>query len=173
MIELYVAERLDDLAVALAERLREPMADPFTPEVLVVPTSGMQRWLSLELSRRLGTSGFGRADGVSANLDMRFPGSLDRLLTSRDDDFDPWELDRLAWVLLEVLADAPESAESAPPPAPGATRMGTGTASRRPVRPVHDAPAGHDPGVGDRHRRRRRDARSRHTHVGNHTCGVG
>lgn len=118
MIQLHMAERLDDLAGALAQHLAVPMADPMAPEVLVVPTSGMQRWLSLELSRHLGTSGLSRSDGVSANIKMQFPGSLTKMLAPEGDDFDPWELERVAWVLLEVLVDRPDVA---PPLAPGAT----------------------------------------------------
>lgn len=104
MIQLHMAERLDDLAMALAQRLATPMADPMAPEVLVVPTSGMQRWLSLELSRHLGTSGPERCDGVSANIEMIFPGRLAHRVIDPGDNHDPWVLERVAWVLLEILA---------------------------------------------------------------------
>ncbi|MBT5580660.1 MAG: hypothetical protein HOJ56_10150, partial [Acidimicrobiaceae bacterium] len=66
------------LAASLAQVLADPMPDPMAPEWIVVTTAGVQRWLGLELARRLGTSGPDRSDGVAANLDMLFPGTLTR-----------------------------------------------------------------------------------------------
>ena len=89
------------LAAYLARILSDPLADPMAPEWIVVTTAGVQRWLSLELARRLGVSDANRSDGVAANLDMIFPGTLARRVLSPDTDRaeDPWHLDRLAWVV--------------------------------------------------------------------------
>lgn len=118
MIQLHLAERLDDLAADLARRLGEPLADPLAPEVVIVPTAAMWRWLSIELSRHLGVSAPGRGDGISANFEMWFPGNLGRVLSVPADGFDPWDLERASWVVLEVLDSSPETVA---PRAPGVT----------------------------------------------------
>ena len=55
---------LEQLLRQLAEILATPPDDPFTPDWVAVPSAGMNRWLRLELARRLGaTTG---TDGVRA-----------------------------------------------------------------------------------------------------------
>jgi exodeoxyribonuclease V gamma subunit len=118
------------LAASLAQVLADPMPDPMAPEWIVVTTAGVQRWLGLELARRLGTSGPDRSDGVAANLDMLFPGTLARRVLAPDTDTanDPWHLDRVAWVVLDVLESAATATDPRLGPlnrlAPGATRWG-------------------------------------------------
>ncbi len=106
---VHRAERADVLATALAEIFREPLADPFEAEVVAVHSKGVERWLSHQLAMELGTSP-GHADGVSANLDFRFPGDLvsDALAaaTGIDPAEDPWRPERLCWPLLEVIETA-------------------------------------------------------------------
>jgi exodeoxyribonuclease V gamma subunit len=46
-----------------------------TREVVAVPTRGVERWLTQRLSHRLGARA-GESDGVSANIDFPFPGTL-------------------------------------------------------------------------------------------------
>ena len=118
------------LAASLAQVLADPMPDPMAPEWIVVTTAGVQRWLGLELARRLGASGPDRSDGVAANLDMLFPGTLTRRVLTPDTDTanDPWHLDRVAWVVLDVLESAATATDTRLGPlnrlAPGATRWG-------------------------------------------------
>lgn len=81
------------------------------PEWIATPTEGMRRWLWLELARHLGASsgaapGAGQGDGVAANLQGAFPGTLRSkiLLAGRgDDEVDPWQVERLVWSVIEVL----------------------------------------------------------------------
>ena len=70
-----------------------------------MPARGVERWLTQRLSHRLGV---GRAlgDGVCAGVDFVTPHSLVSMLLGKDSD-DPWEPDRLAWPLLEVIDDVP------------------------------------------------------------------
>ena len=56
MLHVHRAERADGLVDALAALLEEPLEDPFAPEVIAVPTRGMERWLTQRLSTGLGTS---------------------------------------------------------------------------------------------------------------------
>lgn len=48
-------------------------ADPFAPEVIAVPSRGIERWISQELAQRLGAAP-GKVDGIAANL--AFPGTV-------------------------------------------------------------------------------------------------
>lgn len=121
---------LQELSARLAQVLSEPLADPMAPEWIVVTTAGVQRWLGLDLARRLGNSGTDRTDGVAANLDMLFPGTLAQRVLYPDTDGadDPWHLDRMAWVVLDVLESGVRAADQRLGPlnrlAPGATRWG-------------------------------------------------
>jgi exodeoxyribonuclease V gamma subunit len=108
MLHIHRAERADRLADGLAETLLAPLEDPFAPDVVAVPTRGIERWLTQRLSTRLGTSG-GGADGVCANVEFPFPGRL--ILTALaeatglDPENDPWLPERSVWPLLEVVDD--------------------------------------------------------------------
>ncbi|MBN2401319.1 MAG: exodeoxyribonuclease V subunit gamma [Spirochaetes bacterium] len=53
-IQLYTSNRLEKLADQLADFVREPLFSPFKPEVIVVQSSGMERWISMQLADRLG-----------------------------------------------------------------------------------------------------------------------
>lgn len=89
------------LADALGEMLATPPADPFAKDLVVVPAKGVERWLAQRLSHRLGTGERG-ADGVCAGIDFTRPRSLVALLTGADRT-DPWQPDRLAWPVLDVI----------------------------------------------------------------------
>ena len=108
MLHIHRAERADQLADGLADTLIPPLDDPFTPEVIAVPTRGIERWLTQRLSTRLGTSGAKR-DGVCANVEFPFPGRL--ILgalaeaTGIDPEQDPWLAERSVWPLLDVVDD--------------------------------------------------------------------
>ncbi len=100
-LHLHVAERTDALADGLADLLATPLGDPFAREVVVVPARGVERWLTQRLSHRLGV-GARAGDGVCAGVDFVTPHSLVAMLLGRDSE-DPWDPDRLAWPLLEVI----------------------------------------------------------------------
>jgi len=106
MLHIHRAERADRLADGLAETLLDPLADPFAPDVVAVPTRGIERWLIQRLSTRLGTSTAGK-DGVCANVDFPFPGRLIMgalaAASGIDAENDPWAAERSVWPLLEVV----------------------------------------------------------------------
>ena len=61
VLHIHRAERADGLVHALATMLAEPLDDPMTPEIVSVPTRGIERWLTQQLSARLGVgAGSGR-----------------------------------------------------------------------------------------------------------------
>src|SRR5262245_2434248 len=106
MFHVHRAERADALVDALAAVLAQRLDDPFTPEILAVPTRGMERWLTQQLSTRLGVSS-GRADGVCANVEFPFPGTLVNAtlaaITGSQPDADLWPAERSVWPLLETV----------------------------------------------------------------------
>ena len=106
MLHVHRAERADGLVEALRALLATPLPDPFAPEVVAVPTRGMERWLAQRMSDRLG-AGNGRGDGVCANVDFPSPRRLagDAVATASgiEADEDPWLPERAVWALLEVV----------------------------------------------------------------------
>ena len=90
----------------LGDLVADPLADAMEPEIVAVPTRGVERWLTQQLSARLGTSP-GRRDGVCANIEFPFPGSVVgaalALAGGIDPRADPWSPARSVWPLLEVV----------------------------------------------------------------------
>nr|MDQ4006776.1 exodeoxyribonuclease V subunit gamma [Actinomycetota bacterium] len=105
-LRIHRAERADALVGGLARVLRSAPADPFTPDVVAVPSRGVERWIAQSLSSVLGTQP-GRGDGVCANVVFPSPGRLVRDAVAAgsglDADDDPWAQHRLPWPLLEVI----------------------------------------------------------------------
>ncbi|MEA2444113.1 MAG: exodeoxyribonuclease gamma subunit, partial [Thermoleophilales bacterium] len=96
---------------ALGALLAAAPSDPFAPELIAVPTRGIERWLTQRMSHGLGATD-GRSDGVCANVDFPSP---HRLVTGAvavaagiDPDTDPWLPERSVWPLLQVVEDALE-----------------------------------------------------------------
>lgn len=109
---MHRSERADALVAPLAAVLAEPLDDPFTPDVVAVPTRGVERWVAQQLSHHLGTPPDGTsagsgAGGVCANVDLRGPRRVVEQVvadvTGVAPDDDPWRPERLAWSVLEVL----------------------------------------------------------------------
>lgn len=126
MLHLHTAEELRVLADHLGEVLADAPADPMQREWVAVPSGGMRVWLSLRLAQRLGASAPARSDGVTANIEFPFPGSLRARILDADRGEgvpDPWAVERLVWTVLEV-ADADARWIPAPitAPAAGASR---------------------------------------------------
>ena len=99
-LHIHRAERTDILADGLGKLLATPPADPFAPDLVVVPARGVERWLSQRLSHVLGR-GAG-ADGVCAGIEFRSPASLIAEITGTRDE-DPWSPEAMTWPLLEVI----------------------------------------------------------------------
>ncbi|HXY46058.1 MAG TPA: exodeoxyribonuclease V subunit gamma, partial [Acidimicrobiales bacterium] len=106
MLHLHRSERADGLVAMLAELIVEPLDDVMSAEVVAVPTRGVERWLTQQLSACLGASR-GRHDGVCANIDFPFPGSVIGAALALgggvDPHADPWSPQRSVWPLLEVV----------------------------------------------------------------------
>ena len=97
-LRLFTSNRLEKLADALAGVLGVPLSSPFDPEVIVVQSRGMERWISMELARR---------QGVCANVQFPFPNTfiynaLQKAFPdiSAETPFDPRIL---TWRIMEIL----------------------------------------------------------------------
>ncbi len=66
-LNLFTSNRLEILAKQLAGIVQTPLPTPFTPEIIVVQSRGMERWISMELAR---------LNGVSANCTFPFPNAF-------------------------------------------------------------------------------------------------
>jgi len=106
VLHVHRSERADALVADLAELVSEPLEDPMAAEVVSVPTRGIERWLTQRLSTRLGARD-GGLDGVCANIDFPFPGTLVSRALARASDIDPavdpWLPERAVWPLMEVV----------------------------------------------------------------------
>src|SRR4051794_5630235 len=108
MLHLHRSDRADGLIDALRALLAPTPQDPFAPEVVSVPTRGMERWIAQQLSAGLG-AGPGRTDGVCANVHFPAPrrlvGDAVAAAAGVDPDEDPWLPERSVWPLLAVVDD--------------------------------------------------------------------
>ena len=112
---LHTGNRLETLTAELAAVMAQPLASPFIPEVVMVQSLGMRRWLSLQLAERL---------GICMNAAFPFPRTflgetLRRLVPEMApaDAFAPdlltWKIHRLLPALLRRPEFAPVSAYAA------------------------------------------------------------
>ena len=102
-MELVRSNRTEALADALARQVRDQPLAPWEKEVIVVQSRGMERWLSLALTERL---------GIWANPWFPFPRRLiewvlEDLGRGRAEGADPYEPKRLMWTLAEELRQSP------------------------------------------------------------------
>ncbi len=66
-LQLYTSNRMEILAEQLAQLVRRPLTSPLSPEIIVVQSKGMERWISMELAR---------LNGISANCYFPFPNAF-------------------------------------------------------------------------------------------------
>jgi len=115
--KVVIADRPQDLLAALVYDLSTPLSDAFKEEWVSVPSMGFRNWLSQELALQLGADTQSKQrDGITANIQMPFPGALRWLILDADraqqdqseagskQIVDPWRAERLVWTLLEVLS---------------------------------------------------------------------
>jgi exodeoxyribonuclease V gamma subunit len=93
-MRLYRSHRTEDLAAELGRVLETPRGLPLSPEVVVVQSRGMARWLSMALATR---------SGVCANVRFEFPGKVLAALTDAPDAASGFSPAALRWRLLRVL----------------------------------------------------------------------
>ncbi len=101
-LHIHHGPHLGPLVEILAGTLAAPVADPFTADVVSVPTAGMRDWLQQQLGFRLGATG--HRDGIAANIDMVLPGRFTAAALGRPlGETSPWDIERLTWTVLDAL----------------------------------------------------------------------
>jgi exodeoxyribonuclease V gamma subunit len=102
---------LDEVVDRAAGFLSRPV-DFFARQRIVVPTAGAKAWLTAKLAERLGAGstadGRPAGDGIVAGVDFSYPGTISSLISEKvRSDADPWDVDRLTFTILSVLARDP------------------------------------------------------------------
>ena len=92
-----------DVLPAAVRFLSRP-GDPFLGQRIIVPNAGARAWLESMLATRLGASDPDARDGIVANVEITYPGSIPALLQPVRSRPDPWGIDRLTFAVLEALA---------------------------------------------------------------------
>lgn len=108
-LKLYTGNRLEILADSLAEFLSEPLPSPLTREVIVVQSSGMERWVAMRLAEIHGVCANCRFPFPNAIIAEAFTAFLPGLTIDRR--FDPGVLTWRIMGLLQRIADRPSCAE--------------------------------------------------------------
>lgn len=108
-INLYTSNRLEILAAHCAAGIRHDPLPPLEPEIIVVQSRGMARWLAMELAASL---------SVWANGHFPFPNAFvndifSRLLPERSDAL-LYDRQRAAWQIMELLAEVADRPLFAP-----------------------------------------------------------
>jgi exodeoxyribonuclease V gamma subunit len=109
-LNIYTSNRMENLIAALAHVLREPLAAPLAPEVIVVQSKGMQRWVAMELAKHF---------GVWANCNYPFPNSMvwrlfSLVLPDVPDDAASFAPEVLTWKIMGLLPGFLDREEFAP-----------------------------------------------------------
>lgn len=99
VIVLHQSNRTEELVDALCEAVGKRPPDPFARECIVVQGKGMERWLAMELARRL---------GIWANAEFPFPRSIvERALATRRGDLPElarlYEPETMLWSIARLL----------------------------------------------------------------------
>lgn len=66
-LTLYLGNRMEILVEQLAQTIRQPLDNIFNPEIIIVHSKGMQRWIALKLAE---------INGVCANVEFPFPNAF-------------------------------------------------------------------------------------------------
>ncbi|MBW1818371.1 MAG: exodeoxyribonuclease V subunit gamma [Deltaproteobacteria bacterium] len=97
-LTLHTSNRLEVLARRLADTLAAPLGSPLEPEIIIVQSKGMERWLSMQLARR---------HAICANYGFPFPNAfIQELFTRLDPDLperSPFAPDVMAWKFMELV----------------------------------------------------------------------
>jgi exodeoxyribonuclease V gamma subunit len=97
-LNVFFSNRLEILAEELSRRIREPLSSPLVPEIIVIQSRGMERWVSMELAKH---------HGIWANGRFPFPNIflqdiVGRILHDLPDP-SPWSPDIMVFCIMKLL----------------------------------------------------------------------
>ena len=102
-MQLFYSPQIEPLLQRLAQRLTTPLDDPFTPELVVVPSNDMARYLKRELARTLGAKDGN--DGIVSNINFVYPRQLVNatLQNPTGSEDSEWDSNSLIWSIVDTL----------------------------------------------------------------------
>ena len=99
-LNIFTSNKLEILVEQLAQMLKTPVSSTLAAEIIVVQSTGMQRWLSLELAKH---------NGICANVEFPFPNSfLEEIAKQVMPAFpepSPFDPDVLMFKIMKMLPD--------------------------------------------------------------------
>ncbi|MHA6491688.1 exodeoxyribonuclease V subunit gamma [Pseudomonas borbori] len=107
MLTLYHAPDLETLGELATALLATPAREPFAPALVVVPSQGMGRWLTLQLARKQGI-----AMQLDVQLPARFVWDLSRLVLGQLPEQSAFTPSTLSWRLYDWLCEPQNLAEA-------------------------------------------------------------
>ncbi|HEU18222.1 MAG TPA: exodeoxyribonuclease V subunit gamma [Deltaproteobacteria bacterium] len=97
-LRIFTGNYLEVLAEELAGTLARPLSSPMVPEIIVVQSRGMERWISMELARY---------HGVWANCRFPFPNSfvdeMFDIVVPADKGRDLFDPSVMTWRIMQIL----------------------------------------------------------------------
>lgn len=108
MLSLYHAPDLETLGELACSLLAQPLREPLAPALVVVPSQGMGRWLTLQLARSQGI-----AMHLEVQLPARFVWDLSRLVLGALPEQSAFSPGTLSWRIYDWLCE-PENCARAP-----------------------------------------------------------
>ena len=66
-LNVFTSNRMEILAEQLAQIVREPLSSPLSPEIIIVQSKGMERWVSMKIAEH---------NGICANCFFPFPNAF-------------------------------------------------------------------------------------------------
>jgi exodeoxyribonuclease V gamma subunit len=120
-IQVSVAQSTLVQLPALASRLRVAQPDPFTPDIVVVPSVGQRDWLLEQLGALLVPEHGGA--GICTNVEFWFPADFNRRIVATGAVVnDPWDPQQLGWTILGLLDSQAAAAPRCPISTAGPSR---------------------------------------------------
>ena len=99
-LNIFISNRMEVLAEQLTETLRSPLSSPLQNEIVIVQNRSMERWISMQIARRL---------GVCANVRFPFPRAflyeiLAKLTGAAPGD--EYEPEIMTWRIMKILPES-------------------------------------------------------------------
>ena len=108
MLSLFHAPDLETLGELTCTLLAQPLSEPLAPALVVVPSQGMGRWLTLQLARSTGI-----AMQLEVQLPAKFVWDVSRLVLGQLPEQSAFSPSSLTWRLYDWLCE-PEHCAQAP-----------------------------------------------------------
>jgi exodeoxyribonuclease V gamma subunit len=104
-LNIFTSNKLEILAEQLAQMVKTPVPSTLAAEIIVVQSTGMERWISLELAKH---------NGICANVEFPFPNSfLEKIAKQVMPAFpqpSPFDPDVLMFKIMKMLPDCSQLA---------------------------------------------------------------